>query len=216
MPNAKISDFSSTLPDYKEVLRALFHQWAENALPGERHDHLMYFRFTKIDFQVHSSSLEGAAEQETSGLPDPPASLGDEGFDNATAELDHDISELPDSPIQSLPLLSAHIGSPVIDPPGQSSSLSNSVTKLAIENVAQAGYLNIYNATAVDVDNQVPQHVKTASESQPGRNANSKRNREEIEQGQGPNEVKQKKRQAVPTREQSSRYATSSTFFIGY
>jgi len=163
---------------------------------------------------LNSSPLEGAAEQETSGLPDPPASTGDEGFDNATAELDHDISELPDSPIQSLSLLSAQIGSPVIDP-----SQSKSVTKVAIENVAKAGYLNIFNATAVEVDNQVLQHLKKASGSQPGGNANSKRKREEIEQGQGPNEVKQKpekKRQAVPTREQSSRYATSSKFFIGF
>ena len=46
MPNAKTSDFSLTLPDYKEVLRAPFRKWAENALPGE-HDHLIYFRLTK-------------------------------------------------------------------------------------------------------------------------------------------------------------------------
>jgi hypothetical protein len=35
-PNAaKITSFASTLPNYKEVLRAPFRQWAENALPGE-------------------------------------------------------------------------------------------------------------------------------------------------------------------------------------
>jgi len=36
-PNAKVTSFSSMLPDYKNVLRAPFREWAKEALPGE-HD----------------------------------------------------------------------------------------------------------------------------------------------------------------------------------
>jgi hypothetical protein len=36
-PSAKITSFSSTLPNYKTVLRAPFREWAESELPGE-HD----------------------------------------------------------------------------------------------------------------------------------------------------------------------------------
>ena len=37
-PNTNTSDFSSTLPEYKTILRAPFRGWAEDALPlGEHH-----------------------------------------------------------------------------------------------------------------------------------------------------------------------------------
>jgi hypothetical protein len=34
-PNEKTTNFASMLPDYKNVLRAPFCKWAENALPSE-------------------------------------------------------------------------------------------------------------------------------------------------------------------------------------
>ena len=165
---------------------------------------------------------------------EPPTSPRDVGTGNA-AELDNDISEISDSPgpakrtTNSRPsprdednnsppnLLSASgacSASPVIEPPSQSSPpLSKSVTKVTIENVAEAGFLSIVSdATAIDVPNQVLQHFET---SQQGENANTsnsnsiKRGREEMEQG-GQIEDKQTKkhrgRVIIPPREQSSRY----------
>jgi len=59
-PNAKTASFSSALPDYKEVLCALFRKWAENALPGEhKRQHLIYL--LKTDLPVHLSPVDGAA-----------------------------------------------------------------------------------------------------------------------------------------------------------
>jgi hypothetical protein len=61
-PNAKTTDFSSTIPDYKMVLRAPFREWAENTLVGERW-HSIQFGPAKIDCSVHSPPLKGAGNQ---------------------------------------------------------------------------------------------------------------------------------------------------------
>jgi hypothetical protein len=51
-PNENITSFSSILPDYKNVLRAPFREWAENALPGEYEKIIMVFiGVTKQIFQ---------------------------------------------------------------------------------------------------------------------------------------------------------------------
>jgi hypothetical protein len=63
MPNTKVIGFSSTLPDYKAVLRAPFREWAQTALPGEHERScLIYFGLTKTDRVVHSSPVEGGAD----------------------------------------------------------------------------------------------------------------------------------------------------------
>ena len=112
---------------------------------------------------------------------------------SSDADAEQEIIPPTTSPVS---LFSAHI-----DPPPQSSSSSESVIKVAIKNVAEAGYLNISDATqAIDAPIQDFQRLKAVP--QQGGNANSKRKREEIEQG--PN--KKKQAVAAPTREQSSRY----------
>ena len=115
----------------------------------------------------------------------------------------------PDSFLSPLSLATG-IASPAIDQSTHSSRpLSESRTKAAIENVVKAGYLRISATTIPSPDHTLqsgPQQsdkVKTSSSSK-------KRKREE----QGvPNEDKKVKKQAVPIREQSSRYDTVNIFF---
>ena len=38
-PNANTTNFSSMLPDYKNILREPFRGWAKTALPGEHDSH---------------------------------------------------------------------------------------------------------------------------------------------------------------------------------
>ena len=173
------------------------------------------------------------AEQETSRPSEPPCGpTGDEDKDNATAEITElsDLTIQPPSParctvdsehtasprnsaidgigppsLDSLPPLllapATSVVSPIIDRPSPSTPpLSESMIKVAIENVAKAGYLNIPEASTVDPLHQV---LKTAPQ-QDGKAKTKKRKREEIEIR--PNEDKQRKKQPVPTREQSSRY----------
>jgi hypothetical protein len=207
-------------------------------------------RLLEFSNTIPNSDVE--AGPEISELPqppitdrEPPTSPRDVGTGSA-AEFDNDISEISGSPgparrtANSQPsprdednnsspsLLSASgacSASPVIEPPSQSSPpLSKSVTKVTIENVAEAGFLNIISdATAVDVPNQVLQHFET---SQQGGNANTsnsitiKRGREEMEQG-GQSEDKQTKkhrgRVIIPPRKQSSRYdRRQPTYFIAF
>ena len=156
----------------------------------------------------------------------PTGPTGDEGIDNATAE----ISELSDSTIQPPsrakrtadtepctasppPLLSVpdtRTVSPVIDRPSPSNPpLSESMIKVAVENVAKPGYLNIPDASAVDLLHQALQPAPQQDGKAKTSNSN-KRKRQEIEPG--PSEVKQRKKQAVPTREQSSRYDILDNF----
>ena len=184
---------------------------------------------------IYNSDMDD--EQETNEVPEPDlptASPRDVGIGSATAELDNDISELSDLPIQllpslairtadsnscaastrdksvhgdgigpqllDLPLLSApasRVASPVIDPP---------TIKAAIENVAKAGYLSISDTRAIDSPNQTHQPLKTASQQSGKAKTSSSKKRGREEQGRPNENKKMKKQQAVPTREQSSRY----------
>lgn len=180
------------------------------------------------------------AGPEISELPQPPTtSLRDVGTGNASAELDNDISEISGSPgpakrtANSQPsprdedgnspftLLSVP-GTPVIEPPSRSSPpLSKSTIKVAIENVAEAGFLSIpSDATTVEVPNQVLQHFETSQQGGKAKTSNSnsiKRGREEMEQG-GPSEDRQTKkhrgRVIIPPREQSLRYASRHIYCV--
>jgi len=199
------------------------------------------FEFSTRD--IPSSDVD--ASPEISELPqspgthrEPPAtSPRDVGTGNAAAELDSDISEILDSPGPAkrtansqpspgdegnnspLTLLLAS----VIEPPSQSSPpLSKSVIKVAIKNVAEAGFLNITDdATAIDVPNQILQHLERSQQGGKAktRNPNSiKRGREEMEQGHGPSKDRQTKkgrRAIIPPREQSLRY-DSPHIYRGY
>lgn len=171
-------------------------------------------------------NFDADAEQEINELPesDPPiSSPRDLGIDSATAGLSDSRIHLPpprspsrrtagetrkgiyndgigppllDSPILLLSAPATSVASPTIDPlPPTSPSLSDFMPN---ENVAS-------DATAIDPPNQVLQPLKTASHKsgKETSNSNSKKRRRE-EQG-GPNQDK-KMKQAVPAREQSSRY----------
>jgi hypothetical protein len=113
------------------------------------------------------------------------------------------------------------LGSPlsVIGPTQSTPPLSESMIKVAIENVAEAGYLSISDETATRTPNQGLHNLKTVSqEADKGKASNSnskKRRREEIKQG-GDEQTKRSRRKvpAVPTREQSSRY-DALDIFIG-
>ena len=155
-----------------------------------------------LKFSIEASDADSDAEQE---ILDPQITG----------------SELSDPFIQppairtaeSLPLPSVPAPNTVIDPLPQSSlPCSESIIQIAIENVAEAGYLG---RTGMDTSNQ---HLKKASQrsgTADTSNSNSKkRNREEIEQGG--QTKKDRKKLVVPTREQSSRYTASSAFFILY
>ena len=178
------------------------------------------------------------ASPEISELPQSPGTHReppprDVGTGNAAAELD--ISEILDSPGPAkrtansqpspgdegnnspLTLLSAS----VIEPPSQSSPpLSKSVIKVAIKNVAEAGFLNItYDATAIGVPNQILQHLETSQQGGKAKTSNPnsiKRGREEMEQG-GPSKDRRtkKKGRVIPPREQSLRY-DSRHIYRGY
>jgi hypothetical protein len=152
------------------------------------------------------------------------ASPRDIGIDSATTEPDNlnDMSEPgPSSHLQDsfLPLSSAPAtASPVVDPPSKSlPPSSESMIKLAIENVARAGHLTI-NSEEVGIN--VAEDL-----SKPGRKAkistskSKKRAREEGSQSEDMPKA-QRAKMAVPPREQSSRYATSDilslllTFYV--
>lgn len=188
-----------------------------------------------------STNSDVDASPEISELPQSPGTHREPlastsprgvGTGNAAAELDSDISEILDSPGPAkrtansqpsprdegnnspLTLLSASGTGPVIEPPSQSSPpLSKSMIKVAIENVAEAGFLNItYDATAIDVPNQILQHLETSQQGGKAKTSNPnsiKRGREEMEQG-GPSKDRQTKksrgRAIIPPREQSLRY----------
>lgn len=59
-PNPKITSFSLILPDYKNIFRAPFREWAEKALPGEHEQHLTYCGVTRTVCLVRSSPLDMA------------------------------------------------------------------------------------------------------------------------------------------------------------
>jgi hypothetical protein len=110
----------------------------------------------------------------------------------------------------------------MIEPPS-SPPLSKSVIKVAIKNVAEAGFLNItYDATTIDVPNQILQHLETSQQGGKAKTSNSnsiKRGREEMEQG-GSSKDRQTKRGrgraiGIPPREQSLRY-DSRNIYRGY
>jgi hypothetical protein len=184
------------------------------------------------------------AGPEISELPQSPethrephtTSPRDVGTGNASAELDNDISDSPGpakrtANSQTSPrdegsnspftLLSAP-GTPAIEPPSQSSPpLSKSAIKVAIENVAEAGFLSITSdATTVEVPNQVLQHFETSQQGGKAKTGNSnsiKRGRKEMEQG-GPSEDRQTKKHRgrvfITPREQSSRYDSRHIYHV--
>jgi hypothetical protein len=152
-----------------------------------------------LEFSADILNFDADPELEINELLDPPAqspelpaSLGDAGTNNAITRLDNDAPPPPQS-----------------EPP-----LSQSMIKVAIENVAEAGYFRIISdRTTVDAPNQVLNDSKTASQ-QGGKGKTStsnskKRRREETEQG-GSNKDRQTKKHdgkiSIPQREQSSRY----------
>jgi len=191
------------------------------------------FEFSTRDTGIPDSDMD--ASPEISELPqppgthrEPPATLPrDVGTGNAAAESDNGISEISDSPGpakrtansqpsprdegNNSPLsLSSASG---IEPPSQSPPLSKSVIKAAIENIAEAGFLNITSdATAINVPNQILQHFETPQQGGKAKTSNPnslKRGREEMEQGGPSEDRKMKKRRGraiIPPREQSSRY----------
>jgi hypothetical protein len=119
----------------------------------------------------------------------------------------------PQSPDPFLPPLSVAtcVASPTIDQSTQSSRpLSESKIKAAIKNVAKAGYLHI-STTTIHLPDQALQSGPQQSDKVKTSSSSKKRKREE----QGvPNENKKVKKQAVPMREQSSRYDTLDIIFI--
>ena len=147
---------------------------------------------------------------------------------NFDADPDPEISELIDPLAQSPELptslrdgtSNAITNAPSPPLPQSSPPLSQSTIKVAIENVAEAGYLRIISdRTTVDAPNQVLNHSKTASQ-QGGKGKTSasnskKRRREETGEG-GPNEDRQTKKHdgriSIPQREQSSRYVRLGNF----
>jgi len=72
-PNEKVTNFSSTLPDYKTVLRAPFREWAESALPSEYESRIDGFGHTTTNRPVHSADIAGSQEYtiglQEDGLP---------------------------------------------------------------------------------------------------------------------------------------------------
>jgi len=119
--------------------------------------------------------------------------------------------QLPDpSLLLSVPATPA----PVIGPASHSSPPpSESTIKAAIENIAKAGYLSISDATAIPSPNQALLPASQQSgKVKTGRSNSQKRKREEG----GPNNDKKTKKQAVPIREQSSRYDVPNFFFLLY
>jgi hypothetical protein len=145
-------------------------------------------------------------------LPLSPVKCGE----TCTASpMDKDISDgvgpLLDSPLHQLSAPATCVTSPVIDgPPQPFPPLSKSVIKAAIKKVAEAGYLKISEPT--DSPNQVLQHLKTVSQSGKAETSNSNSRKRSREEQGSPNEDKKAKKQAVPTREQSSRCDTFSVF----
>lgn len=140
-------------------------------------------------------------EQEINKLLDPDPSIasprGESPIGSATVELDNDLSKLShsDSPFQvSLSPAKSTASQP----------LFKSLMKVAIENVAEAGYLNISD---IDSPKQaLPKHLRATSQQSGEKTSSSrskKRSREELD---GLNEGRKTKNQVVPTREQSSRY----------
>ena len=111
-------------------------------------------------------------------------------------------------PGPSLPLLPAPVTpAPVIGPVSQPPS--ESMIKAAIENVAKAGYLSISGATATRSPNQALRPASQQSgKAKTGSSSSKKRKRED--EG-GPNDDK-KMKEAVPIREQSSRYDVPNFF----
>ena len=192
------------------------------------------------------NSKTGPEEEHNEALePDPPADLRrDASIDSGTTELNKDCIKLsnstvkstaddetcaatqmdksvysnglePQSPDPFLPPLSVAtcVASPTIDQSTQSSRpLSESKIKAAIKNVAKAGYLHI-STTAIHLPDQALQSEPQQSDKVKTSSSSKKRKREE----QGvPNEDKKVKKQAVPMREQSSRYDTLHIIFYYY
>jgi hypothetical protein len=149
------------------------------------------------------------SEQEINELPDPDppiASSSPRGviIDSTTSELDNGISKLSDSdsPIQvSLNPAKCTASQP----------LSESMTKAAIKKVAEAGYLNILDVPAIHSPNQALQRLTAASQQGGEKTSNSASTKRRREGQDGPNEGRNAKKQAVPTREQSSRYGILDT-----
>jgi len=121
--------------------------------------------------------------------------------------------DLSRTPAESLSLPSVPATSTVIDPLPQSCPpLSESIIRIVIENVAEAGVLSIPDttgqATSIKAANQqASQQSGTVDTSN-----TTKRRREEIEQGG--QKKKHRSKLVGPTREQSSRYAFSAFFVL--
>jgi hypothetical protein len=133
-------------------------------------------------------------------LPEPPASPRDVNIDDMTAEADGNTSAISYLPIQPPSQATVSPASPMIDPPQSTPTISDSMIKSAIENVAEAGYLNISDVT-----------IDAASQ---GKSNNSKKRRQEEQSGK--QTKKHRGNAVVPTREQSLRYDILHIFYLLY